>query len=399
MILTLGFWNANKHKSFIPAKSFSDALTVSVNLTLLASDFLKLLIDVFSLNVEGFTNPLQHFAGFEQWYSSDSEDKVFGAAGNFLDSNLAGRNSFIFPNRESVEEAIAKASSIIESPAPSRVLMLLPSNVNHKFLKIADVSNCPVFSENKMSSELCLVLALNKESLVLGPIVWSSACSRLKDWSANLQIPELTDALFKERIPISGHCRASSLNPTTEEMKMDSLRIINFHRPLSYPVNREQLKSCQLTNSEISSLLNLNRHRFSVSTLGVLPNQLRKLLKPLMGECDSILENLSKVLFWGGYKIWRQRQRLMSLAWERFRNFKHKKKRKKEQNTACKNPFHFLTKSADLSHQRMTRCPCSLVKLPKRKFDIRSFVTTSSSPSIQPSKRSHLVRTSQFQPP
>ena len=401
-MLTLDFWNANKHKPFIPVKSFSNALQKVVHRSYppqLAPNFLKLLIGIFSLNVEGSTNPLHRFAGFEQWHSLDPEDRVFGATGNFFDSNLAGRNSFIFPSSDSVEKSIAKASSIIESPAPSRVLMLVPSNVDHKFLKIADVSNCPVFSVEGLSSELSLVLALNKESLVLDPIDWSSACSQLKEWSANVQIPDLTDALFKERTPIPGQCRASSLNPLTVEMKKDSLRIINFHRPLLHPINREQLKSCQLANSEIASLLNLNRHRFSLSTLGVLPNQLRKLLKPLMGECDSILDNLSKVLFWGGYKIWKQRQRLVRQVWGRFRVIKQKRRKKREQITACKSPFHFLSKFADLSRQRVTRCPCSLVSPPKRKFDIRSFITIPSSPSMQPRKRSRLMRTSQFRPP
>ena len=401
-ILARDFWNANKYKPFIAANAFSNALQKVIRRSYppqLAPNFLKLLIGVFSLNVEGSTNPLQHFAGFEQWYSLEPEDRVFGAAGNFFDSNLAGTNSFIFPSLDSVERSIQKASSIIESPAPSRVLMLIPSNVDHKFLKIADVYDCPVFSDGVSSSELSLVLALNKESLVLDPIDWTAAYSQLKEWSANVQIPGLTDALFKERIPISGPCRASSLNPLTEEMKRDSVRIITFHRPFLHPSNRDQLKSCQLANSEITSLLNLNRHRFSLSTLGVLPNQLRKLLKPLMGECDSILDNLSRVLFWGGYRIWKQRQRLVRQAWERFRIVKHKRKKKKEQSTACKSPFHFLSKFVDLSHQRVTRCPCSLVNVPKRKFDIRSFITISSSPSMQPRKRSRLVRTSQFQPP
>ena len=98
-------------QTFIPAKSFLNALKrSSIGLTpRLAPNFLILLLGLFSLNVEGSTNPLHRFAGFEQWHSLDPEDRVFGAAGNFFDSNLAGRNSFILPRSDSVEKFYRKS--------------------------------------------------------------------------------------------------------------------------------------------------------------------------------------------------------------------------------------------------------------------------------------------------
>src|SRR6185503_9820000 len=84
-----------------------------------------------------------------------------------------------------------------------------------------------------------------------------------------------------------------------------------------------------------------------------------------MGDCEAILAHLSRVFFWGGYKIWCTRKRLARQVWKLFNKAEPKRKQKRnfDQNpSACKYPFHFLIKSADLSHQRLTRCPCSRVE-------------------------------------
>ena len=56
---------------------------------------------------------------------------------------------------------------------------------------------------------------------------------------------------------------------------------------------------------------------------------------------------------------------------------KRKPKRKGDKNeSACKNPFHYLLKASDLSRQRLTRCPCSKAET-KPKFvetDLRAFM-------------------------
>src|SRR6185436_2906993 len=47
----------------------------------------------------------------------------------------------------------------------------------------------------------------------------------------------------------------------------------------------------------------INQHKPELRALGILPNQIRTLLK---GSLDSseFMEDVSKTLFWSGYKIW-----------------------------------------------------------------------------------------------
>ena len=209
-------------------------------------------------------------------------------------------------------------------------------------------------------------------------------------------------------------------------MKEDSSGVFSFHRPLSSLVDRNQLKMCNLAPASISALSKINKHKFSLSCLGVLPNQLRKLLRPEMGDCEAILVHLSNVFFWGGYKIWRARKHLVKQVWMKFSmpEQSRKRKRKFDQNSsACKYPFHFLTKSADLAHQRLTRCPCSRVGATSTKSvsDIRPFLcknndsldwkhVSPSSDILDPkkvgqceshvrAKKTDLIRASNFQPP
>jgi len=211
----------------------------------------------------------------------------------------------------------------------------------------------------------------------------------------------------------------------TNSMSTPSANVFSFHRPLSYPYNSQQLKSCLGSSRERSAISKVNKHKFSLLALGILPNQLRNLLRHHMGRCESVLSDLQSICFWGGYQIWQLRKAKMKQVWESLKPPKLKQKRKKngENVSACKNPFHFLTKFADFSHQRITRCPCSLVETKKRKsacLDIRSLLLQQSSndcsldlkhanPSISlPSskscltssaKKACLVRISQFKPP
>ena len=148
--LTLDFWNANKHKPFIPIHGFSKGIARLSRKSYpgtLSPQFLALLIEVFSLNVEGFTNPLHHFSGFDQWCSSETEDREFGAIGSFFESDLYGKNTFCFPDHESVARVLLKAKQ--RSNTPSRILMLLPTSTDHKFLVIAHISGCPIFSDSQ----------------------------------------------------------------------------------------------------------------------------------------------------------------------------------------------------------------------------------------------------------
>ena len=50
--------------------------------------------------------------------------------------------------------------------------------------------------------------------------------------------------------------------------------------------------------------------------IGILPNQLRYLLKQV-NQNDNGFEELSKELFWKGYGIWIMRKRLISNLWKK----------------------------------------------------------------------------------
>src|SRR6185436_5604572 len=97
---------------------------------------------------------------------------------------------------------------------------------------IARSHNAPVFGEVHHRFDLTLALAANKESMFRDPVNWSSASARLKEWSSQVKIPPLTDALFRERIAPSHKSRASSLNQFSRQRKADS-SVYSFHRPLS----------------------------------------------------------------------------------------------------------------------------------------------------------------------
>ena len=102
----------------------------------------------------------------------------------------------------------------------------------------------------------------------------------------------------------------------------------------------------------------INQHKPELSALGILPNQIRTLLK---GSLDSseFMEDVSKTLFWCGYKIWKKRVQLvaqfLAKAPQEWKNWKDSKA------PSCDRPFHFCSRMSNLSMQRQTACHCSLI--------------------------------------
>src|SRR6185503_1010230 len=150
------------------------------------------------------------------WCSNNPLDREFGSLGTFTECHLAGKNIFAFPDprdsRVVTNNIISRSRVLIASSCPSRVLLLIPKEFNHDFLVIARLQNAPVFGEIHCGCDLVLALAANKESMFRDPVNWSSASARLREWSSQVEIPPLTDALFRERIVPSHRSRASSLN-------------------------------------------------------------------------------------------------------------------------------------------------------------------------------------------
>ena len=102
--------------------------------------------------------------------------------------------------------------------------------------------------------------------------------------------------------------------------------------------------------SGASKLINkMNHHPCFLSILGILPTQLRTLLKDTgHQDREEALDDLSRTLFFSGCNIWAKRQRLASRYWGEIapenRNIdcKRTKKHKVEDQivkSKCKNPF------------------------------------------------------------
>ena len=181
--------------------------------------------------------------------------------------------------------------------------------------------------------------------------------------------------------------RISLLNPISRQMGADRPALITFHRPLCTPVDKKQLKRANLHSHVVSSIAHLNQHKFSLAALGVLPNQLRKFGRGVT-NLENRIEHLKKVFFWGGYKIWKARKKLISSFWEsKNMNGEKGNKSKKDFSSNCKNSFHFLKKTADLSKQRITRCRCSrMVPIESKFIDLSSLLVKY--PKVNPSPQS-----------
>ena len=66
-------------------------------------------------------------------------------------------------------------------------------------LKAMEPSSC------RLAESVSIVLVLNRESMLLDPVDWSSLKTDLRDWaiahSRSIEIPEYTDNRFRERVP------------------------------------------------------------------------------------------------------------------------------------------------------------------------------------------------------
>ena len=120
-------------------------------------------------------------------------------------------------------------------------------------------------------------------------------------------------------------------------------------------------------------LRKLNRHPRFLSVLGILPNQLRTLLKESGHENREVaLLDISRTLFFAGFRVWSKRHHLNSYYWNhiapdnrKVQTHLAKRKKHKVDNSAslskCKNLFHFLARHSNLSSERNTKCPCRTV--------------------------------------
>ena len=183
---------------------------------------------------------------------------------------------------------------------------------------------------------MSILLGMNKESMLFDPINWVLFKSRLFKWSENwppglLSIPDHTDALFNERSALLHPPRALSKQPL--HVSMRSTTIINFfdaHAP------KKPSKHIPLPPRAADLIGQMNRHPTFLGLLGILPNQLRSLLKESGHEHrEEVLLDLNKTLFFAGFRVWSKRQHLATRYWieigQRLKaGIKKRKKRKKK---------------------------------------------------------------------
>ncbi len=127
-------------------------------------------------------------------------------------------------------------------------------------------------------------------------------------------------------------------------------------------------------------IYSISKHNPLLSTLGILPNQLRNVLKLWTPNFDEAFEDISFTLLFHSYQIWKVRKRLMSRYWksiaqEDWKPYPAKKKKETpitQEQKKCRSPFHFLEQHQNLYQQRHTPChvPIMLPSIPQFK-DIR----------------------------
>jgi hypothetical protein len=393
--LTKAYWKVNIHKQCISTNSFVKDLTCSVQkrypipCVQLRQDLTALLVKAFVLQTHGFTDVLNYSNLFEDWTSINQSDVPFGAKLWTTPTLHSGTNSFFFQppgTQTNIRELMNVLNEALQPKLPSRFLCVIPQQdkLPPHFLELVTFkTSSPLLSRNGNISPtlatMSLVLAMNKESMLTDPINWIEFKDCLTKWSGDwppelLSISAQSDALFAERSSSVHSPRALSKHPLT--VLLQSSTTINFfdaYRP------KKPSRPASLPPRAAALIGQMNRHPPFLGLLGILPNQLRTLLKETGHENrEEALLDLSHTLFFAGYRVWEKRQKLAAKYYRnitkvQFNGIIKRKKRKKNYNaddkiseSNCRNPFHYLRRHDNLSKQRPTKCPCrNVIQLQK----------------------------------
>ena len=96
-----------------------------------------------------------------------------------------------------------------------------------------------------------------------------------------------------------------------------SSHVINFYDAFA---SKEPIKTNSIPSGASKLIDKMNLHPCFLSILGILPNQLRTLLKDTGHQHrEEALDDLSRTLFFSGYDIWAKRQCLSILGRNRIR--------------------------------------------------------------------------------
>lgn len=365
-------------------------------------ELLEILVHELTLAVDGMADAL-HVADdlFEEWWSNDTLDERFGAKIDFFKQPCVGRNVFINPplvnsieNGEMLLKIIEKIKLDLTHEAPTRFLLVIPRSLEHnspylkaqennlmEIARFADKSFAFIRPQNfwdskgiteQFDGEISLFLCVNKESLSRDPIDWTNFVKKVKGWmlknggSESLLIPEHTDNLFRERRPpgCQPRVRARLFPPENDASLFRFFNgIEDDHR---HPIG-----------SQFGGLYKkINKWPRPLGFLGLLPTPFRNLVKRISGDATAHKE-ISKTIFFAGYQVWKARRNLVRKTLK-LTPLSFKK-------LECKNPFHYLERTANLSSAMMTHCRCSVRFVQEFKSqDLRHFF-----PSLPKKQKTH----------
>ena len=216
------------------------------------------------------------------------------------------------------------------------------------------------------------MLAVNKESMWIDPIDWSAFKEDLSDWSEqkcpNLTISSITDLKFSERL-VPSHSPRTCAHRTE-----GSTKIYQFFSLT--PPRHDNLKEMEMKGVPVhiaKLIYNISKHNPLLSTLGILPNQLRNILKLWTPNVEEAFDDIAFTLFVHGYQIGKARKSMMSRYWKSIAQEEwkpHPIKRKKEtsiiqEQKKCRSPFHFLERHLNLCKPPHVPVPTMSLSLPQ----------------------------------
>jgi len=212
---------------------------------------------------------------------------------------------FIDPgnSKANINDLLTRLVKITDQKCHTRFICLVPeTKFSHaSVLTLAHIAKgSPIVTSlegGRASSDMSLMLVANKASLLIDPINWVSLRDRLLINSGIhcISVPENTDARFRERTPF----------PHAARKGYPHLRKQALQKPCMYSFfdawTPNDPTKARLSNvpGEIAKLIDkANKHPPFLSILGVLPNQLRTILKKTgLNDIDEIMDDLSYTLF------------------------------------------------------------------------------------------------------
>ena len=127
----------------------------------------------------------------------------------------------------------------------------------------------------------------------------------------NLRINSTTDSRFRERLVPSHLPRSRGDGKAADS---NAYQLFSLTPPRHEHFREMMMKGVPLHLATL--MFNASKHDPLLSTLGILPNQLRVILKERTPKFNEAFDDISFTLFRHGYQIWKLRKSMMSIYWK-----------------------------------------------------------------------------------